>query len=193
MSKLIRLPSRLLNIAGGCRVNGKASFSGSVKLVKSNCGKSLIDCGHLKMFIKPTISGCNLNHFSTQSSDPKNILNPDERITVSEYKKIVDSGEKHLLIDVRPAEDADVVKLDQAINLPLKKLLHEEGLKHFEKLSEQIIKDGGKVYVMCRKGIASQIAVKYLKEKTSENVEIKDIVGGLTAWSKEIDSSIRID
>lgn len=46
------------------------------------------------------------------------------------------------------------------------------------------------MYVICRQGNDSQIAAVKLKEKLArENAEVKDIVGGLKAWSRQIDPS----
>lgn len=44
------------------------------------------------------------------------------------------------------------------------------------------------IYVMCRRGIASQKAAKILRESGIRNV--KDIVGGITEWSKSVDPSM---
>lgn len=43
---------------------------------------------------------------------------------------------------------------------------------------------------MCRRGIASQKAVKILSEEGFENV--RNIWGGLTSWSNEVDSNFPI-
>lgn len=44
------------------------------------------------------------------------------------------------------------------------------------------------VYVICRRGNDSQIATVALRQKfASLGVEFKDVLGGLTAWSHNID------
>jgi len=44
------------------------------------------------------------------------------------------------------------------------------------------------VIMMCRRGNASQKAVRLLKTKIkTENIIIKDIIGGLEQWVKDID------
>ena len=46
------------------------------------------------------------------------------------------------------------------------------------------------VYVICRQGNDSQLATVQLKEKLAQySVKVKDIRGGLKAWSKQIDTS----
>lgn len=49
------------------------------------------------------------------------------------------------------------------------------------------------IVVVCRKGNDSQLAVQKLKEKLKQdNVDIKDISGGLTAWAKQVDSNFPV-
>jgi len=53
------------------------------------------------------------------------------------------------------------------------------------------------VYVVCRRGNDSQIAVQLLKDyfekqssagKDASSIVVKDIVGGLSLWTDEVDS-----
>ncbi|RWS02620.1 adenylyltransferase and sulfurtransferase MOCS3-2-like protein [Dinothrombium tinctorium] len=119
------------------------------------------------------------------------ILTPEERIFALEYKNIIDDGIKHVLIDVRPENEVNVVKLDQSINIPLKKIQSNEGLQKVKELIENSNAD--KLIVMCRRGNASQIAVRFLKENLkSDKVEIKDIIGGITAWSQQVDPKVPV-
>lgn len=49
------------------------------------------------------------------------------------------------------------------------------------------------VYVMCRRGNDSQKAVKSLQEIfQGSNLEIKDVIGGIHAWSKKIDCTFPV-
>ena len=43
------------------------------------------------------------------------------------------------------------------------------------------------VYVVCRRGNDSQLVVEILKKHFKDLNEIKDIIGGLNSWSKDID------
>lgn len=46
------------------------------------------------------------------------------------------------------------------------------------------------VFVVCRKGNDSQLAVKFYEEKFKQlNVIFQDIKGGLYAWQKNVDKS----
>ncbi|KAL8179499.1 UNVERIFIED_CONTAM: Molybdenum cofactor synthesis protein 3 [Gekko kuhli] len=50
------------------------------------------------------------------------LLRNEERVSVEEYKKILDSGVPHVLVDVRPAVEVDICRLPQAVFVPLSKL-----------------------------------------------------------------------
>lgn len=121
----------------------------------------------------------------------QNILTLDERITCREYKSILDQKQSHLLIDVRPSVQANIVKLENAINIPLETIVKGEGLKQIEHLIEE--KSVKQVYFMCRRGIASQQACRVVKERLNfDSVEFKDVIGGITSWSEEIDPSVPV-
>lgn len=109
---------------------------------------------------------------------------PDNlRVSVKQYK---DTKSKHVLIDVRPKEQFDIVSLPQSINIPW----GNEFLKL--DLLDPILPEGttkqDDIFVVCRFGNDSQNAAKTIHDKFGfENV--KDIRGGLNKWSDEIDPS----
>jgi adenylyltransferase/sulfurtransferase len=119
------------------------------------------------------------------------ILEPNERMSCEEYKtQVLDSNENHLLIDVRPKLQADITKLENAINIPLEEIQKGNGIQIIEDLIDENSKEDKtfKVIMMCRRGNASQKAVRALKSKIkNDNIIIKDIVGGLESWVKQID------
>lgn len=121
------------------------------------------------------------------------ILLPFERVSCREYKEqVLDSKIHHVLIDVRPRVEADIVKLPHAVNIPLAELSKDEGFKQFHQLLET--NESKTVFVMCRKGNASQKAVRLIKDRlsslTEQELEVKDIIGGISVWSEEIDPSL---
>lgn len=121
----------------------------------------------------------------------QNILAPDERITCKEYKAIYDQNEPHLLIDVRPSLQANIVKLENSINIPLDQIVRGDGLQQINNLVKE--KSAKSVYFMCRRGIASQQACRFVKENFPQNsIQCKDIIGGITAWSEEVDPSVPV-
>ncbi|OTF82076.1 adenylyltransferase and sulfurtransferase MOCS3-like protein [Euroglyphus maynei] len=133
------------------------------------------------------------------SVQPMKILEPEERVTVETYKQVIDSNEPHLLIDVRPQLQQDIVKLDNAISIPLGQIVKGNGVdKITELIEEKWDKNSSekkKIFVMCRRGNASQKAVRELKNRLvtkidDENIEIKDVIGGISAWSEKIDPEL---
>lgn len=145
---------------------------------KATIGKELIDyeqfCG-----TPPCVTGLS-------------ILLPFERLSVTEYKEqVMDVKKDHVLIDVRPKVEQDIVKLPHSETIPLGELT--SGTEGINRVTNLISKAGTKnVYVMCRRGNASQKAVRFLKDHLTlqDDLEIKDLVGGIEAWRKQIDSSI---
>ncbi|CAL8235534.1 unnamed protein product [Boreogadus saida] len=126
-----------------------------------------------------------------------NLLSKDHRITVQEYKAVVDNASSHLLLDVRPPVEVDICQLPFSLNIPLSSL--QQGKSgHLQLLRESISQSKGQmsgdgplpVYVICKQGNDSQKAVQLLEKMSTSEVDeitVKDICGGLMAWSQKID------
>lgn len=50
------------------------------------------------------------------------LLTPDSRISSKEYNEVVEKGEPHILIDVRPSHHYKIVSLPNSLNVPLASL-----------------------------------------------------------------------
>lgn len=129
--------------------------------------------------------------------DPKlNLLRMEERISVEEYNTTLKLGTKaHILIDVRSAEEFDICHLKNSINIPLCDINNNETITLIRSRIQEIQKqhDNASLYVMCRRGNDSQKAVKSLQEIfQGSNLEIKDVIGGIHAWSKKIDCTFPV-
>ncbi|XP_076279398.1 ubiquitin-like activating enzyme 4 [Lasioglossum baleicum] len=129
--------------------------------------------------------------------DPNlNILQKDERISVEEYNTALELGTKpHMLIDVRSPEEFEICHLKNSVNVPLHKIGSTETISLIKNKMEEIKEEHDKlgVYVMCRRGNDSQKAVKHLQKIFDEtDFEIKDIIGGIHAWSKKIDQTFPV-
>nr|ADO27867.1 adenylyltransferase and sulfurtransferase mocs3 [Ictalurus furcatus] len=128
-----------------------------------------------------------------------NLLSAEQRVSVQEYKSIVDCGTPHLLLDVRPKVEVDICHLPVSINIPLASLEDQKGDHiHFlkEKISELKLQMSSElevpVYVVCKLGNDSQTAVQLLEMMSGtelENITVKDITRGLMAWANKIDPS----
>ena len=116
---------------------------------------------------------------ATDKDSGLNLLEKDQRISVKEYCKNEDS---HILIDVRSANEFEICKLKNSLNIPIKQLLAgkiDESLRNEMNQKE--------VFVVCRRGNDSQLAVKYLEDKF--NVKSKDLIGGLHSWTRNVDEN----
>uniref|UniRef100_G1PYJ4 Molybdenum cofactor synthesis 3 n=1 Tax=Myotis lucifugus TaxID=59463 RepID=G1PYJ4_MYOLU len=128
------------------------------------------------------------------------LLSPEERVSVSDYKRLLDSGSPHLLLDVRPQVEVDICRLPHALHIPLKHLERRDGKSL--KLLGEAIQEGKRgaqegaalpIYVICKLGNDSQKAVKILKSLTAipelGSLAVQDVVGGLMAWAAKIDET----
>ncbi|EPY88325.1 adenylyltransferase and sulfurtransferase MOCS3 [Camelus ferus] len=125
------------------------------------------------------------------------LLTPEERVSVIDYKRLLDSGSPHLLLDVRPQVEVDICRLPHALHIPLK-YLERRDVESLKLLGEAIrvgkqgTQEGASlpIYVICKLGNDSQKAVKILQSLTDLNsVTVQDVVGGLMAWAAKIDGT----
>ncbi len=102
------------------------------------------------------------------------------QLSCIELKKAMDEGQALVLLDVREPHELGICKLDYTLHIPLAELrFHMDDL---EKFKEQTL------VVYCRTGRRSQIATEFLLEAGFSSV--KNLTGGIHAWSDEIDASL---
>ncbi|WCJ32977.1 Adenylyltransferase and sulfurtransferase MOCS3 [Euphorbia peplus] len=119
-----------------------------------------------------------------------NLLPRDSRIRSRELNAKVVKGEAHVLVDVRPAHHFKIVSLPNALNIPLSSLegrLPEISSAMKDEAERMGIDSESEVrlYVVCRRGNDSQRAVEILQNKGFNSA--MDIIGGLEAWSRDVD------
>lgn len=122
----------------------------------------------------------------------QDILTPEERISVTDYDIILKANEPHVLVDVRPKSQSDVSRFKHALQIPIIDLINESERSKTLILKEMKAQDTFHIYVICRRGFASQRGTKIIKDifkDHGDRVQVKDIIGGMTSWSKSIDSS----
>lgn len=112
-------------------------------------------------------------------------LSPQERMTWDEYRSnVVTPGINHLLLDVRPAEIAQQNRINEpSLNIPFGELSDPSkgGLERLRRLIAE--QHPSHIIAYCNRGITSERAILYLKSNLNEpNVELKDIVGGYSAY-----------
>jgi rhodanese-related sulfurtransferase len=99
-------------------------------------------------------------------------------ITVSELKSRMDKGDKIFLLDVREPHEYSLAKIDGSVLIPLGQVPHS--LKQLDPSAE--------IVAYCHKGMRSADAVGFLLQQGFSNV--KNLIGGIEAWSIEIDQSV---
>ncbi|XP_015912540.1 adenylyltransferase and sulfurtransferase MOCS3 [Parasteatoda tepidariorum] len=129
--------------------------------------------------------------FCQQSASDKiddlELLPDSERISCNEYKKIMDNGLPHILLDVRPSHEIEICCLPNSLNIPINEITLEASVQKLQELIQE--KNCQSVFIICRRGNDSQTAVVNLK-KVMSDYEWKDIKGGLIAWHNEIDTTL---
>jgi len=116
------------------------------------------------------------------------ILEKNQRISVKEYhQEIMNSN--HILLDVRTEPEMDICQLKNSVNIPLFDIGKIEAIEKISDLVEG--KQTDQLILVCRRGNDSQMAVKLLEKnlKNYSELVIKDIIGGLQAWSDKIDNN----
>ncbi len=111
------------------------------------------------------------------SSSAVPTLEPDE------LHRLLDAGARVLLLDVREPQEFDLVKLPGALLVPLMTL--PERLEEVRTLTQQ---NWQARVCYCRSGSRSAMAVEWWAAEGLP--EIKNLRGGINAYSAEVDSSL---
>ncbi len=104
-----------------------------------------------------------------------------KEITVKDLKAKMDAGEDIQLIDVRMPDEWAVAKIEGATLIPLPQIL--------QRMDE--LDSSKEIVVHCKMGGRSARAIEAL-QRAGFDGEMANLVGGITAWSKEIDPSVPI-
>jgi rhodanese-related sulfurtransferase len=99
-------------------------------------------------------------------------------ITVQELKQKLDLGEKLMLIDVREPWEYNIAKIEGAQLIPLGSLGTE-----YKKLDPN-----AEIVIHCHMGMRSMDATQFLLQQGFKNV--KNLTGGINAWSMQVDPSV---
>ncbi len=104
-------------------------------------------------------------------------LDLSEQITVKELAELLDSGIPVQLVDVRNPDETEINHIPKHILMPLNNL---------EAMATALDKDQLTI-LYCKTGVRSLKALVQLRQLGFKNV--KNLVGGVTAWVREIDPS----
>uniref|UniRef100_A0A673JA13 Adenylyltransferase and sulfurtransferase MOCS3-like n=1 Tax=Sinocyclocheilus rhinocerous TaxID=307959 RepID=A0A673JA13_9TELE len=116
-----------------------------------------------------------------------NLLTKEQRVSVQEYKAILDSSTPHLLLDVRPKVEVDICHLPISINIPLSSL-EDKKAEHLTLLKDTVsdlkqqmnIKSQVPVFVVCKLGNDSQKAVQLLEKMSMHDDKHWEL------WNKDL-------
>lgn len=100
-------------------------------------------------------------------------------ITASELKARMDAGDDIQLIDVRQPDEYAFAKIDGAKLIPLGEILSRMGE----------IDESKETVIHCKMGGRSARAIEAL-ERSGFKGSLKNLVGGITAWSNEVDPRV---
>ncbi|EDW80403.1 uncharacterized protein Dwil_GK18675 [Drosophila willistoni] len=125
---------------------------------------------------------------ATDKDHPLQLLESDQRLDVQTYHDKLES-QPHLLFDVRSTAEFEICQLStNAINLPLAEVLDDSYLKRF---AVELQNKDLPIIVLCRRGNDSQIAVQHMRNRFPDH-SIRDLIGGLHAWTRKVDPDFPI-
>ena len=102
----------------------------------------------------------------------------DYAISVQELKNRLDKGDKIFLLDVREPHEFSMAKIEGSTLIPLGTL--PASLNQLDPNDE--------IVALCHKGMRSADAVGFLLQQGFNN--IKNLVGGIDAWSVQVDQTV---
>ena len=98
-------------------------------------------------------------------------------ITVQELHKLINNNKNISLVDVREKSERVMASIKGSIHVPMMAIPHQ--LELFNK--------DVPIYLFCHSGVRSAQACLYLEQQGFDSV---NIIGGIHAWSTEVDSSV---
>ncbi len=102
-----------------------------------------------------------------------------QEITATELKARIDAGDDIMLVDVRQPDEYAFAKIDGAKLIPLGEIMGR--VKELDPARETV--------VHCKMGGRSARAIQAL-EQSGYKGTLMNLVGGITAWSNEVDPKI---
>ncbi len=102
-----------------------------------------------------------------------------KEITVRELKEKMDAGEDFELIDVRQPDEYEIARIEGSKLIPLGEIL--------QRMDE--IDNSKEIIMQCKSGGRSARAIMALEQAGFEG-NMSNLVGGIGAWSDEIDPSV---
>ena len=121
--------------------------------------------------------------FCNMRQEEEKALDENE-ISVQQMKKMIDDHEDFVLVDVREEYEWDICKIKGAKLIPLSQIINGN-IGDLESIERD-----RKIVLHCHTGARSADALHLLRNKGFKN--LKNLVGGIEAWSDEIDSEVPV-
>tara|TARA_B100001996_G_scaffold382894_1_gene376178 strand:- start:3967 stop:4281 length:315 start_codon:yes stop_codon:yes gene_type:complete len=102
-----------------------------------------------------------------------------KKISVTDLKQKLVQKEDFLFIDVREKDELAIASIDGATHIPLMTL--PQKVEELDKTKETVI--------MCHSGVRSAQACLYLDTLGFDTYNVE---GGIHAWSKDVDSKVKM-
>jgi len=99
-------------------------------------------------------------------------------VSVVQLDQLRKTNHPHYLLDVREHSEVQAAAIDGAVNIPMNQLSAR---------LQEVPRDE-EVIVMCHHGQRSERAATMLRARGFKNV--KNLIGGIDAWSTEVDPSV---
>jgi adenylyltransferase/sulfurtransferase len=127
----------------------------------------------------PTIKALiDYEQFCGIGSEPEVLPMQGDALTAKELKKELDAGRKIYLLDVREPHEWDICKIPGAHLLPMGEV--EQRIHELDR--------NANIVAYCRSGSRSGKTVKFLREQGFG--KIRNLTGGILAWSDQVDPSV---
>lgn len=102
-----------------------------------------------------------------------------QEITATELKNLIDEGENVQIIDVRQPDENAFARIEGSKLIPLGEILTR--MKEIDDTKETVIH--------CKAGGRSAKAIEAL-ERAGFKGKLRNLKGGITAWSNEVDPNV---
>jgi adenylyltransferase/sulfurtransferase len=142
----------------------------------------LFDALRMTFRVMKVAKRCDAHAAITRLIDYEEFCSPvhDTDITPIELSDRLARGETVVLVDVREPHEWNAGHLEQAQHIPLGQL---------QRRLDEIPRDA-EIVMICRSGGRSAHAQQFLK--ASGYAKVKNLVGGMIRWSREVDPSVRV-
>jgi monothiol glutaredoxin len=169
------------------RVEIGPRFEHDLSIGEKQSGDLEVDAGGLVLLVDaqsaPRANGMRIDYVDTPQGPAFKIENPNEppklkSLTARELKQKLDAGEPLTLVDVRTPQEREIASIRGA------RLLDRESMEELLELE----RDTPLVF-HCHHGVRSQGAAEHFVAQGFRNVF--NLVGGIDAWSVEVDASVR--